>query len=140
MNSSSKPTYAILYGLAEGPFQSRTLRQLLEKAGFSQAKPHEADVIITHSGGCYTVPKHTKATLFLHINPPYWPGKPLAASAREKLTYDFRLRRQRHQLKRWAISLGANGMYALNLRATLAMVWPFILAVIAESKKLTSAQ
>lgn len=134
MTTSKKPTYAIIYGLAEGPFQSHKLRQLLEKAGFTQAKPHEADIILTHSGGCYAVPKHTRAKLFLHINPPYWPGKPIARSAREKLAYDFRLRRQRHQLQRWAISLGANGLYALNLRNTLSMVWPYLRAQRTFSK------
>lgn len=128
LDHSVGPTYAIVYGMAEGAFHSRNLRRVLEAAGFQPSQPHEADVVITHSGGCYIVPHDARAKLFLHINPPYWPSKPMLASAREKLVYDFRLRRQRHQLRRWAVSLAANGMYFLNPRQTLRMIWPYITA------------
>lgn len=112
--------------MAEGPLLSRHLRRKLEAAGFQPTKAHEADVVITHSGGCYALPRRAKAKLFVHINPPYWPSKPLVKSLYEKILYDFRLRRQRHQLLRWAISLAANILYLFNLRRTLSMAWPYI--------------
>jgi hypothetical protein len=127
-------SYAIIYGVAEGPFQSKKLRLALQKAGYRQTDSREADIIIAHSGGCLTVPKQARAKLFLHINPPYWPGKPLTKSVREKLTYDFRLRRQRHQLQRWVISLAANGLYGLNLRRTISMILPYFRAKQAFAK------
>jgi|GEM_PF-728986 len=115
-------TYAIIHGLAEGSFISRNLRQALATAGFQPAAEQVADIIITHSGGFFALPKHSKAKLFLHINPSYWPGKPLYKSTREKITYDFRLHRQRHQLKQWWLSSGANLIYMLNIRHGLRML------------------
>ena len=122
---STARTYAIVYGLAEGPFISRSLRHAMEAAGFMPAKAHEADVVITHSGGCYTVPANSRAKLFLHINPPYWPGKPIVESVRQKVAYNFRLRKQRHQLQSWALSSAANSIYALNLKRAFSMIMPY---------------
>lgn len=123
---STPSTYAILYGMAEGPFHSRKLRQLLEEAGFQPVDDtKDADIIIAHSGGSFIVPKHTAAKLFLHINPSYWPGKSLLRSLAQKLKYDFRLYRQRHQLNRWLATLAANIVYGLNLSRSLRMAWPY---------------
>jgi hypothetical protein len=125
---STGATYAIVYGLAEGPYLSRKLRQALEETGFQPADAKHADIIIAHSGGSFVLPKHTHAKLFLHINPSYWPGKPLVRSLAQKLRYDFRLYRQRHQLRRWLTTLAANAGYALNLPRNVRMVWPYIRA------------
>lgn len=125
---STRATYAIVYGLAEGPYLSRKLRQLLEEAGFRPADAKHADIIIAHSGGSFILPKHTDAKLFLHINPSYWPGKPLLRSLAQKLRYDFRLYRQRHQLHRWLATLVANAGYALNLSRNARMAWLYIRA------------
>jgi len=116
------PTYAIVHGLAEGTFISRKLRQALAIAGFQPGNEQTADIIITHSGGFFALPKQSKATLFLHINPSYWPGKPLFQSAREKVAYDFRLYRQRHQVRQWALNAVASATYLLNARHGLRML------------------
>jgi hypothetical protein len=126
--STKKPGYAIIYGLAEGPYMSRQLRQLLEKAGFHPTDAKHADLIIAHSGGSFILPKHTSAKLFIHVNPSYWPGKSLLRSLVQKLEYDFRLYRQRHQLSRWLATLGANIGYLLNLPRLVRMAWPYIRA------------
>lgn len=131
---TARATYAIVHGLAEGPFLSLNLRHRLEAAGFAPAKATEADIVITHSGGCFAIPANTQAKLFLHINPSYWPGKSLIRSVREKVTYDFRLRRQHHQLHRWAMSLAANILYSLNLKHAARMARPYFQAAKSLSR------
>lgn len=115
-------TYAIVHGLAEGPLVSRRLRRALEAAGFLPAKASEADIIVTHSGGIYALPKAAKAKLFLHINPSNVSIASLVSAHAGKIRYDYRLSRQRHQTKQFATNLFANGMYMLNVRHNAHML------------------
>jgi hypothetical protein len=123
--TTSNPTYAIVYGVAEGAYASRDLRKLLEADGFLPAPATEADILIAHSGGSYVLPKLAQAKLVIHINPPHWPGKSLARSLAQKIAYDFRLYRQKHQLRRWLRTVVANACYTLNLKHTLSMMLPY---------------
>ena len=80
---------AILYGFGEGDYHGRAFVRKLREAGFDvvrQAK--DADIVITHSGGCFFMPPldHQK---FVIINPPYWPGKSLSVSTIQKVSIDF---------------------------------------------------
>lgn len=71
--SRKQPTYAIVYGLFGRPAQARKLRELLEARGLRPAADiGEADILITHSAGCWLVPKTAQARLVI------WNGAPLA--------------------------------------------------------------
>ncbi len=66
-------TYGIIYGLAGRRSQGRKLRRLLADAGLEEtADIAAADILITHSAGCWLVPKAAKARLVI------WNGAPLA--------------------------------------------------------------
>ena len=77
---------AIIYGWAEGHLHGKRLRAALHRSGFEIANtPQEADIIISHSGGCYLVPPESKARLILLIGLPLWTGKDAVTSTKEKL-------------------------------------------------------
>jgi hypothetical protein len=122
---SEPRTFAILYGMAEGDFQSRHLRRALATAGLQPVSPEKADIIIAHSGGSFLIPKDTSAKLFIHINALYWSTRPLPESLREKLIYEFRIYQQKGQLHHWAAWLGANLYYMTNLRHGLSLRKPY---------------
>jgi hypothetical protein len=64
------PAVCILYGTAEGPTHSRTLRQLLEHKGFRITEdPRTADIILAHSGGYFLIPADTRDKIILLVGP-----------------------------------------------------------------------
>lgn len=84
------PKIALIYGIGEGDYHGRTFVAELQKAGFEVVrKPEEADVILTHSGGCFFLPPLDLNQKFVLINPPYWPGKSLVKSTVQKIRIDF---------------------------------------------------
>lgn len=83
----------IIYGWSEGPWQGKLLRRSLHTAGYSITKDIEtADILIAHSGGCYTLPDKTTARLILLVGLPFHPSQHPLVSLREKL---------RHEIKDW---------------------------------------
>ena len=106
---------AIVHGWAEGPWQSKRLRKHLSQKGFQYTKQgNSADVVITHSFGCYLVPKKSKASLIVLINPAYWPGRTLATSAIKKQKEDLMNTHRHSGLMWWASKLLHNGWYILS--------------------------
>lgn len=71
-------TYALVYGFLEGPWHGKQLRQELGRLNMTEARPEDADIVVSHSGGCYFVPSTSKKVLL--IDPPYWPQKFLLLS------------------------------------------------------------
>jgi hypothetical protein len=78
-------TFTILYGLAEGPYQSQELVPLLEKRGYCQTgNAQVADILITHSGGVYLIPKTARAQTLLLVGIPCWPDRSIVSSILRK--------------------------------------------------------
>jgi len=65
----------IIPGWSEGAGQTRKLAACLINNGFTQSKKVEdADILITHSAGCYFAAEAGKAKLVMLINPSYGLG------------------------------------------------------------------
>lgn len=86
----SRQKVAILYGIGEGDYHGRAFVSGLKRAGFDVIRDSaKADIVITHSGGCFFLPPLELDQKFVLINPPYWPGKPLVVSTMQKIYFDF---------------------------------------------------
>jgi hypothetical protein len=60
---------------AGGEYFSRQFRQALAGSSFNITDVKHADAIIAHSLACYDLGEKSPATLYILIDPPYWPGK-----------------------------------------------------------------
>ncbi|MBI2798609.1 hypothetical protein HYX70_04985 [Candidatus Saccharibacteria bacterium] len=81
---------AIIHGLTEGPRHSRKLEVELRKQALEVVKdPKKADVVLTHSGGCYVIPADSKAEVAIMCGVPHWPGRKLPGRLIKKTTGDF---------------------------------------------------
>lgn len=81
---------AILYGIGEGDYHGRAFVRELKSAGFKVVrKAKKADIVVTHSGGCFFLPPLELHQKFVLINPPYWPGKSLVVCTLHKVMIDF---------------------------------------------------
>ncbi|HSH17772.1 MAG TPA: hypothetical protein VK978_00150 [Candidatus Saccharimonadales bacterium] len=86
----SKTKVALIYGIGEGDYHGRAFVGALQMAGFEVVrKAKEADIVVTHSGGCFFLPKLKLDQKYVLINPPYWPGKSLLLSITQKVVIDF---------------------------------------------------
>ena len=87
---------AILPGWGGGSWHIKPFEESLLASGFAVTDPVRADVIIAHGTACYDLPQKTPAVLYVLIDPPYWPGKPIWRRFWEKITQDAKdLRRTR---------------------------------------------
>jgi hypothetical protein len=76
----------IAYGWPEGPWQSRKLTTALQKSNYQVTKSlEEADIILSHSAGCYILPSKVSAKLILLIGIPNWPNRIVFKCAMEKV-------------------------------------------------------
>src|SRR4051812_17865495 len=108
-------TVAIIYGWAEGSWQSKRFARELEKRGLRLTRDvQNADVIVAHSSGCYLVPKEIRAELILLIGLPYWPERSLAAGIMYKLVAEMRHHRRDRSLIWWLNKLAHNTWYILT--------------------------
>jgi hypothetical protein len=108
-------TVAIVYGWAEGDWQSRKFENELAKKGFRLVSNiKEADIIFAHSSGCYLVPKNNKAQSVFLVGLPYWPGRSLAASVVYKLTSEIKYHRKNEGLVWWLGKIAHNTWYILS--------------------------
>ncbi|MEK7561821.1 MAG: hypothetical protein AAB541_03075 [Patescibacteria group bacterium] len=105
-------TVAIVHGWAEGAWQSRRFIKALQENGFKYTKnPHEADIVIGHSAGCYFVPRDIDAKLIVLIGLPYWPKKPLIISLAQKLAGEIKHHHKSNDLKWWWKKMAYNILY-----------------------------
>jgi hypothetical protein len=93
------PSVHIIPGFAEGPWHSKQFRAELTKAGYQLTEDeHQADIIVSHSAGCYFLPAPDKEQTIILIGPPYWPGKSLTGRMARKVWYDYKARKTEHKL------------------------------------------
>jgi len=79
----------IAYGWPEGNWHGKKFRDFLINNGYRIASsPEEADAIVAHSAGCYTLPSLTKAKVVLLVGLPNWPNKPLIKCTIEKVSLE----------------------------------------------------
>ena len=127
------PNICILYGFCEGPRVGRRFEKALARAGYKVTKDAEqADILITHSGGCYLLPPTFRAKRIVHIGPWYWPGRPWAVSGWQKFKHDFTSHHQEGELRFWLGKSLWNFVYLWNFRAfgmlrgkRLGTPWPY---------------
>ncbi|HVX56125.1 MAG TPA: hypothetical protein VHA37_00175 [Candidatus Saccharimonadales bacterium] len=117
--SRRKPlTYAVVDGLAGRPSHSHVLRKLLDGEHLQATEDTEqADIIITHSAGCWLVPKTAAARLVI------WIGVPLAEN-QGRAYRQANLQIYRHAGTRRLVPLFAGNLYyALRyFRRSLAII------------------
>jgi hypothetical protein len=105
-------TYYILYGFAEGPRVGRKLEAAMQQAGYTPAhSATEADILITHSGGCYFVPQTSRAMTIMLIGIPYWPGKSVLMCLWQKVRADFASSIPQHRFAERIRKSGWNVVY-----------------------------
>src|SRR4051812_13441361 len=106
---------AIIYGWAEGSWQSRLFTDELTKRGLVLTKNvGEADVIIAHSSGCYLIPHDITAKLILLIGLPHWPGRSVASGIIHKLMAEMKHHRRDRSLAWWLNKLAHNIWYIVT--------------------------
>lgn len=120
----SKPLrVAILYGLLEEPRHARRLIPLLKSNGYEVVEnPAEADLLITHSGGCYLLPKGIKAQIIIFVNPVYKPEKTLGLSLGRKIKNDFNAHRKNGSLLFWSKKTALN-VLSIRLLKRYRLMW-----------------
>lgn len=104
----------IVYGFAEGKKDGEAFERECERQGFrvvDQLK--NADLIVTHSGGCFFIDEATPEQKLVLINPPYWPGKKWSKRMKEKILQDMRMGTQ-GDTKRTARKLFWNSVYMVT--------------------------
>ncbi|HSX43633.1 MAG TPA: hypothetical protein VLF59_06145, partial [Candidatus Saccharimonadales bacterium] len=95
---------AILYGVVGGPHSQVRLLRGLRAAGYTVVSgPAKADIIIAHSAGCLWLPESETDQTLLLVGPPYWPGKTIRQSAKERSRNNFRFREYGYPFRRWFI-------------------------------------
>lgn len=105
----------ILPGYGEGRWHTRKLYAALFPLGYHKAwSARKADIVITHSAGCFFLPNTKSNNLIILIGPPYWPGKPLLVSLVQKLWGDFNGAVRRHHVGFWLRKICWNSFYILT--------------------------
>lgn len=104
---------AFVHGWAEGAWSASRLAKSFKDAGFDLVPdPRTADVIISHSAGCYCSCGYSNAKLIVLIGLPLWPGKPVLISLIQKLVLEVAQHRS-GELAWFSSKLGHNALYIL---------------------------
>jgi hypothetical protein len=79
-NSKPRPlTFAISYGFLGGSLSGRLFCSKMTKAGFEQADPSKADIVIAHSAGCWDLKSTKNVKLLMLVGMPLI--KPVASNS-----------------------------------------------------------
>lgn len=106
---------AIIYGWAEGPWQSRQFAQAAARRGLTMTTDlSRADIIFAHSSGCYLVPEDVNARLVMLVGLPYWPGQILPSGILRKLISELEHHRRTNGLIWWLNKITHNTWYILT--------------------------
>jgi len=109
------PKVALMYGFGEGDYHGRAFVAEIQKQGMQIVRnPAKADVVVTHSGGCFFLPSLDLNQKFVLINPPYWPGKFLAVSTLEKIGKDFMDYAHDGKIVQWLWKTAVNMIHILR--------------------------
>ncbi len=119
----SRPTVAIIYGFCEGPRLAGDMLRTLSQAGFEVTSNYQAaDIVIAHSGGCFLVPRQSKAKQNIMIGLTYWPGRSIVRSLFEKIWNDLRHHHNNRKTRAWLQKSFWNLVYFWNMPHTLRML------------------
>lgn len=84
MTSGSKTVY-IEPGFGEGPWHRNRLYHAFQGIGYDRVdSAAEAELIVSHSAGCFFLPKLQAYQQTVLVGPPFWPGKPLPLNFLQK--------------------------------------------------------
>jgi hypothetical protein len=125
MTSKRTRTIAIICGIGEGRWHASILEPPLKAAGFRVINdPAKANIILSHSGGCFFLPKTTPDQTIVLIDPPYWPGKLILVSVIEKIYRDTKDHIARRKFGFWAQKTLWNLIYLFKyVFKSLQMGW-----------------
>lgn len=121
----TKSSVAILYGFGEGERHSRNLRNALETAHFDIAtNPENADIIIAHSGGMYSLPKETVGkTIFIIAPSCGQPDNTWLQTQSAKVWQDMKYFLATGSLMQWLQKSAWNAFYLCKQIPTLPKLW-----------------
>ncbi|HSX35421.1 MAG TPA: hypothetical protein VLH84_00635 [Patescibacteria group bacterium] len=113
----------IIYGFCEGPRIAARMLTTLKNNGFEiTGDPHNADVILAHSGGCYMVPHNVAAKRIIMVGLTYWPGKSITRTFAKKIWDDLTHHRSERAARFWAHKTRWNLTYFWNMPRNFAML------------------
>lgn len=118
-------TFAIIPGFSEGRWHARQLSRELVAAGFRRAKVKDADIIITHSGGAYLLPRNAEPKLLLMVGANFMPFLALPMALAGKVAADFRAYRDQKRAGQWLLKFLFNAIYFFRLDRTARMLGSF---------------
>ncbi|HEX8182123.1 MAG TPA: hypothetical protein VF575_00810 [Candidatus Saccharimonadales bacterium] len=119
----AQTTVAIMPGFGEGSWHTNRLARELTTHGYRPVQDASiADIVVTHSAGCFFLPNTRHNKLLILIDPPYWPGRSNIVRICQKTWWDFVAHIRRRKV----------GFY---LHKT-AWNWVYILANIARVVKI----
>jgi hypothetical protein len=78
----------VVPGWAEGNWHFKQLARGFGSNFTLEHDSREADIIIAHSSGCYSLPELSQARLVVILDPPYWPGRSIARRALKHVVFD----------------------------------------------------
>lgn len=83
-------TVKLEYGIFSGAHSGSKLEKALRKAGYTIVRnAADADIIMTHSAGCFWLPAVSNGKKLILIDPPYWPGKTVRDRSRSQRRANF---------------------------------------------------
>jgi hypothetical protein len=105
-----------LYGLCEGRRIGLQFERALEENGFRITRVVEtADIILTHSGGCFALPDKHSAQLVIFLGLPFWPGKSTLHALAQKILLDTLTWRSISDILHGVRKTCWNGVYFWNI-------------------------
>ena len=122
---TTKLSVAILYGFGEGQRHGRTLQAALLAADFAiAATAHDADVIIAHSGGMYTLPDDTSGkTIFLIAPSCGRTDKTWLQTQSQKVWQDMNYFLKAKMFAKWMQKSLWNAVYLIGQASGLPHLW-----------------
>lgn len=116
---------ALVYGYGEGGWSGAYFRRALEQAGFAYTdNVSQADIVISHSAGCFYLPesaKHDQLTVL--IGPPFWPDRSVIANSFRKFGHDFAAYRRDSMTKAWLTKSFWNSLYIVSAIPRALAMW-----------------
>ena len=126
MTSTAKqPTVAIAYGLGEGPAVSKRLREALSHKGYALIdNVSQADVVIAHSGGIYSLPTDATNKVVLLVAPSCGrKGRSLTRTQFSKVGKDLRFAVKHRRVGGWLRKSYHNAAYLARDPLAVKTMW-----------------
>jgi hypothetical protein len=119
------PTVAIAYGLGEGPAVSKRLRAALSHEGYALIdNVSQADIVIAHSGGIYSLPTDATNKVVLLVGPSCGRrGRSLAWTQFNKVGQDLRFSVKHRRVGSWLRKSYHNAAYVARDPRAVKTMW-----------------